>query len=598
MATIYSAFWAPSLQGAVDHSTPNEKILARLRWLALGGGVGVLWLNPPALFQAMTQYCLLGSVLYCFFGQYFAYRHYKGTPLPFPIGLSDVIFVAGLCGVSGGLLSPLSAYLYGLTLIATFRFDWRAGLGMALAASIASGLLLFLVPPPLASIPESYSSLALRCALLLGMVGLAGIFSTQRLSPDPLPQAAPDPQHPAHSQPRQEQLAGLDLDPLLQRLVEEVWHSLPCRGVCVVLLDPDTQGCVRVKTAGSFPTLSPSTWDRSFSKGGALRITLDLGLSVLTTSQDLYTRLQMLSDNELARRHLLIHPFGHDSLLGCFLVSDSKHPAGFRPQDSEVLTDIVHAALPVVQRAYILAEARRSVQELRGLLHAVLNAQEEERQRIVSAWHQQIEAPLFRVFQDFRGFQEFVLRHAPAGRERFHKLAAELDTIAVFGRQLTNRLLPPMLEDFGLVQALRAYVTDLQEHEPFEVVMQADDGDWPLPTHTSRTLFRITQEALYNIQRHAKANQVQIALTFEQKGVSLLIRDDGQGFQPEQSMSGQYGLLAMRERAVSCGGRFSVQSQHGRGTEVRVELPLDEAPATQAGGSGLATSASKPRPES
>ena len=584
MATICSAFWAPPLQGTVAHHTPSEKVLARLRWLALGVGVGVLWFNPPALFQAVTQYCLLGGGLYCLFGQYFAYRHYKGTPLRFPIGLSDVAFVTVLCGVSGGLLSPLFVYLYALTLIATLRFGWQAGFGMALAASTASGLLLFLVPSSSAAITEFSSGLVLRCALLFGIAGLAGLFSVQHPSQDSLPKAASDPQQANQIETLQEKLALLEIDPLLQQLVEEVLRRIPCRGVCVVLLDPDTQACVKVKTAGSFPTLAPSTWDRSFAKGGALRAALNLGLNVLNPSQDIYARLQALSERELAQRHLLIHQLGSDSLLGCFLLSDRKQRGGFRPQDDEVLADIAQYVLPVVQRAYTLAEARRSVRELRGLLHAVLNAQEEERQRIVSEWHHQIEERLFRVFQDFHGFQEFVLQHAPAGRERFSKLAAELDTISVLVRQFTNGLLPPVLEDFGLVQALRAYVTDLQEHEPFEVVMQADDGDRPLPTQTSRTLFRITQEALHNIQRHAKANHVQIALTFEQKGVSLMIKDDGQGFQLEQPIPGHYGLLYMREQAVSCGGRFSVQSQHGRGTEVRVELPIteDSAPAPDA----------------
>ena len=95
---------------------------------------------------------------------------------------------------------------------------------------------------------------------------------------------------------------------------------------------------------------------------------------------------------------------------------------------------------------------------------------------------------------------------------------------------------------------------------------------------------------------------MQIALTFEQKGVSLMIKDDGQGFQPEQPLPGHYGLLYMREQAVSCGGRFSVQSQHGRGTEVRVELPITEDPApapdTSAGSFPPAPSTSPPVSES
>ncbi len=533
-------------------------------------------------------------MLYCLLGQYLAYRHYKGGALL--IGLSDVIFVAVLCGVSGGLSSPLSVYWHGLTLIATLRYGCRAGFGMALAASVASGLLLFLVPPPSPSIPELYPSLALHCVLLFGIAGLAGLFSVQRLSQDSLPKAASDSQRAGRVEPLQEKLARLEIDPLLQQLVDEILRCIPCRGVCMVLLDPDTQACAKVKTAGSFPLLPPSTWDRSLAKGGALRAALNLGLNVLNTSQDIYARLQALSEKEVAQRHLLIHQLGKDSFLGCFLLADRKHRNGFLPRDNEVLADIAQDALPAVQRAYTLAEARRSVRELRRLLHAVLNAQEEERQRIVSEWQHQIEERLFRIFQDFHGFQEFVLQHAPAGRERFGKLAADLDTISVLVRQFTNGLLPPVLEDFGLVQALRAYAEDLQEQAPFEVIMQADGGDPPLPPQTSRALFRITQEALRNVQRHAEASRVRIALAFEQKGVSLMIKDDGQGFQPEQSLAGHYGLLYMREQAISCGGRFSVQSQPGRGTEVRVELPVMEdpapAPATNAGSFPPAPSAS------
>ena len=573
-----SAFWAAPLQGTA-HPAPSEKMLARLRWLALGAWAGFLWFNPPALFQPFTQYCLVAGILYCLLGQYFAYRHYKGAPLTFPIGLSDVVFVAALCGVSGGLFSPMYIYFYGLTLIATLRFSWQAGFGMALTAGIASGLLLLLVPPPSASIPELYSSLAFRLTLLVGIAGLAGLFSTPPLPQLNVPKAVPEHPHTNRPDTLREKPAILEIDPLLQQLVDDVLRRIPCQGACVVLLDPDTQACVNVKTAGSFPMLAPSTWEQSLAEGGDLRAALALGLVALNTSQDIHTRLAALSEKNLAQRHLLIHPLGDTALLGCLLLSDRNNRDGFRPQDSQVLADIAQYAVPAVQNALAFAEAQRATTELRSLLHAVLNAQEEERQRVVSEWHNQLGEKLFRVLQDFRGFQEFVLQHAPEGRERSTKLAAELDTIAALVRQFADDLLPPILEDFGLVQALRAYVTGLQEHEPFEVVMQTDDGGRPLPIQTSRKLFRITQEALHNVQRHAKANHVQIALTFEQKGVSLMIKDDGQGFQPEQfTPPGHYGLLYMREQAVSCGGRFSVQSEQGHGTEVRVELPLDETP--------------------
>ena len=193
----------------------------------------------------------------------------------------------------------------------------------------------------------------------------------------------------------------------------------------------------------------------------------------------------------------------YSAVFSCLIKNSA---AVFAPKTAEVLADIAQYALPVVQRAYTLAEARRSVRELRGLLHAVLNAQEEERQRIVSEWHHQIEERLFRVFQDFHGF-----RNSSCNMPR--RVVSALASLPLnWIRFPCSSVSLPMgcyrrcSKTSAWFRALRAYVTDLQEQEPFEVVMQADDGDRPLPTQTSRTLFRITQEALHNVQRHAKAN--------------------------------------------------------------------------------------------
>ena len=574
MTTISSAFWAEPVQGTVAPHTPSEKVLARIRWLALGIWTGFLWFHPSALLQTPIQYSLIAGLLYCIWGQYFAYRHYKGKPLAFPIGLTDVAFIAALCGVNGGLFSPAYIFFYGLTLIATLRFGWQGGFGIALASSLASGFLLLLVPPSAFSTPELYPSLAFRFALLIGIASLAGLFSQQPKPQENVAKAVPEELMPHALVDLREQFALLDIDLLLQRLVDQVFERIPCQGVCLVLLNPSTQTCVNVKTTGSFPSISPAVWDQALVEGGALRAALNLGPVALNTTQDIYARLQSLSEGELAQRHLLIHRLGENPRLGCLILADRNNREGFRPEDSHLLAGIIEYAVPAIRNAQNFTEASRSATELRSLLHAMLNAQEEERQRVVSEWHDQLGEKLFRVLQDFRGFQEFVLQHAPEGRERFDKLASELDAIAALVRQFADDLLPPVLENFGFVEALRAYVTGLQEHEPFEVVMQADDESQALSTQTSRKLFRITQEALHNVQKHAKANHVQIALTFEQSGVSLMIKDDGQGFQPEQFSPGHYGLLYMREQAVACGGQLTVQSERGHGTEVRVDVPV------------------------
>ena len=581
--TISSAFWGEPPQGSVSRSTPSEKVLARLRWLALGIWGGLVELDPHSTLLPFAHYCLGAGFVYCTFGQYFAYRQYKGRLLNFPIGLTDVALVAVLCALSGGLSSPVYLYFYGLTLIATLRFGWQAGFGMALLSSLTAGLLFALAQPAIFPLAYLNADLGFRCVLLFGIAGLVGLFfereQPQTIQPETLQvgQKQPSEQPPADPlQTLREAPFTLELNSLLQRVVDETLQLIPCRGIGFVLLQLDTQAYEHTVSAGSFPTLPASTWEQVLAEGGVLHTALDHAPVVLNSPQDLQSRLQSLPDNALAQRHLLVLRLGDSPPLGYFVLIDRNIRDGFRPEDIQLLTEIAQLMAPAVKNAYAFTEASRSSKELRGLLHAVLNAQEEERQRVVSEWHDQLGKKLFRMLQDFRGCQEFVLQHAPEGRERFAKLASEIDSTAALVRQFADDLLPPVLEDFGFVAALREYVAGLQEHEPFEVVMQADKNDPPLSTQTSRKLFRITQEALLNVQKHAEAHHVRIALTFEQSQVSLMIKDDGQGFNRVAFTPGHYGLLYMREQAAACGGRFSVQSEQGRGTEVRVELPLEE----------------------
>ena len=146
-------------------------------------------------------------------------------------------------------------------------------------------------------------------------------------------------------------------------------------------------------------------------------------------------------------------------------------------------------------------------------------------------------------------------------------------------RGLANELHPSVLDDFGVAAAIREYVADvtagvLDEQEPLQVTVQAEDVHPQLPSEAQLTLFRITQEALRNVRKHAGARNVQIAFVQEHAGVSLMIKDDGKGFNPEQSQPGHFGLQFMRERAEACGGTFRVVSAKGQGTEVCVKFPV------------------------
>lgn len=228
-----------------------------------------------------------------------------------------------------------------------------------------------------------------------------------------------------------------------------------------------------------------------------------------------------------------------------------------------------HALQAVADRT----TTEQSLTEQRGLLHTVISAQERERKRLAVEWHDRLGTKLFEVLQGFRSCQTLIAQRAPESQERFAKLAAELDSMAALVRTFTNELHPPVLDEFGFVAAVREYLTGFDGQDPFRVTLQTEEVDPQLDQHTQAALFRITQESLHNIRTHARATQVTITCTGAPTGVSLVIRDNGVGFQLERVPAGRYGLLSMRERAAACGGTLQISSVPGQGTEVRVDCP-------------------------
>jgi signal transduction histidine kinase len=142
-------------------------------------------------------------------------------------------------------------------------------------------------------------------------------------------------------------------------------------------------------------------------------------------------------------------------------------------------------------------------------------------------------------------------------------------------RNLMNDLRPTVLDDLGLYAAVSEHIAELSETVPFEISLQFDHKlqDWR--SRSDALLFRLIQEALLNIRKHASANNVTIEFKTTKQNALLHINDDGSGFDPNAAVHGHYGLLTMRERAEALGGQLAVESEPGWGTQITVVLPLD-----------------------
>ncbi|UCH87027.1 MAG: response regulator [Dehalococcoidia bacterium] len=228
-----------------------------------------------------------------------------------------------------------------------------------------------------------------------------------------------------------------------------------------------------------------------------------------------------------------------------------------------------------------LHEERMAI--LRQQLAQVTAAQEEERQRIVRELHDGVGPALASLNIRLRTARKLLERDHHPVAEEVEELAELAQASIQDIRRLIHDLRPAALDEVGLRPALREYVSRYREEQSLEVALalpvlspvEGPEGDERLPAPLETALFRIVQEALANVAKHAQAHRVDVALMWDEAHVILRLTDDGRGFDPQAPRPGTHlGLWSMRERVEQLGGRFEVESTLGTGTAVKAIIPL------------------------
>src|ERR687885_2366565 len=209
----------------------------------------------------------------------------------------------------------------------------------------------------------------------------------------------------------------------------------------------------------------------------------------------------------------------------------------------------------------------------------------EERNRIAREIHDTLAQALTGVIVHMEAAKVVVPEESKA---RTHVIQAQnlaRDGLAE-ARRSVWALRPQVLEQGGLEQALESLVHGLTAGIAIKGQCTIEETRYPLPCNVEINLLRIAQEAFVNALKHAHANAVQVELTFGSQAVSLCVRDNGRGFNPELQRGKGFGLIGMRERIQSLGGRLTIASQPGQGTEVIAVVSLASGilPETTAGG--------------
>jgi PAS domain S-box-containing protein len=225
-----------------------------------------------------------------------------------------------------------------------------------------------------------------------------------------------------------------------------------------------------------------------------------------------------------------------------------------------------------------LSEARRSEEVLRALTHRIVRAQDTERGRVALELHDNITQLLCAVVFRSQALAEHLSPADGRSKGEAIKLREMLGGIANEIERISHDMGPGVLEKLGLVAVLRKASAEFADRTGLKVHLARMHCIERLPMATETALYRILQEALRNVEKHARASTVWVRLTQTGGVVRLLVRDDGIGCPPEgrrngRTGSGNLGLASMRERAGIVGGTFAIGSVGGIGTEVNVQVP-------------------------
>lgn len=217
--------------------------------------------------------------------------------------------------------------------------------------------------------------------------------------------------------------------------------------------------------------------------------------------------------------------------------------------------------------------------ELHALSERAIDAQEEERRAIAQSLHDDTGQALSMLVIHLDRIDERI----PTDQKELKQQVADARSLAANAltelRRILSGLRPAILDDLGLVPAIRWFARTNLEQAGIRAVVKAPSAPLELSPAVTTTLFRIVQEAVSNIVRHAGAGSVTIVLGLSDDLVRLRIQDDGRGFEPDHASRDavelqQLGLLGIRERARLLGGQVQIESAPEKGTSLQVSIPL------------------------
>lgn len=370
------------------------------------------------------------------------------------------------------------------------------------------------------------------------------------------------------------------LSELLPHLVAEVSRTFNYSSVGVLLVDEETNELVVRETTGlerekHLGFRVPVT---DGVEGGICGWVAYHGQSFLVP--DVLSSPRYIRTVEATRAELGVPLKIKDKVIGVLDVQ-SLAVNGLTERDESILSTLASQIAIAVENARLYeelalahAEIRRKADQLQRLLARTVDLQEEERRRIAADIHDSVVQLIYGAMYETEG----TLQRLPedtAAQADLHNIQVSLKQAIAEIYKAIYDLWPASLDEMGLFPSLRSYMIQYEEDTGISCRLRIQGNPIRFNPSARIALFRILQEALYNVRKHAQANIVEIIFTFQDGRVKVMVQDDGIGFDQEKALAERQhlGLISMRERAENIGGTFTIESSLSRGSRLMWEFP-------------------------
>jgi two-component system NarL family sensor kinase len=255
----------------------------------------------------------------------------------------------------------------------------------------------------------------------------------------------------------------------------------------------------------------------------------------------------------------------------------------FGQDDVGLLRHVASLLAAAIEHAALFEELEAKEEVLQRMVKRTVQAQEEERRRVATEIHDGVTQQLISIWYRVQACERLLERDLPAARGELEVAKGLIGEALNEARAAIYDLRPATLDDLGLVPAVEAL--SRRAFEPEVEVNVATDVNFQIPAHLETALYRIAQELLSNIRKHAAARRVELTLEMDPEEIRMGVRDDGRGFdldgyrraRPETS----FGLAGIRERVEVIGGTLDIRTEIGKGTRVEVRVPVERMVAIE-----------------